>query len=125
MLDEAVKNGKKVVVPYIENEAKEIVPSALKGTIEDLELGPYGILQPRKETHPEEFPLEKIDLVIVPGVAFDEQNNRLGRGKGYYDRFLKRLPQGTTTIGLCFDFQIINYLPQESHDFPVSEVITN
>ncbi|NQT22005.1 MAG: 5-formyltetrahydrofolate cyclo-ligase [Candidatus Omnitrophica bacterium] len=125
MLDDALEDGKKVVIPYITGEAKEIIASELKGAITDLELGPYGILQPRKDSSPEEFPLEKIDLVIVPGVAFDEQNNRLGRGKGYYDRFLRKLPPGTETIGLCFDFQIVGYLPQESHDFPVSRVITN
>ena len=68
---------------------------------------------------------ERIGLVIVPGVAFDIKNGRLGRGKGYYDRFLEKLPPGKTTIGLAFDFQIVKDLPKDSHDIPVSKVITD
>ena len=65
-------------------------------------------------------------MVVVPGVAFDKKNNRLGRGKGYYDRFLKMLPFSTPTIGLAFDFQIVENLPvKEPHDVPVSQVIYN
>ncbi len=125
MIGDALKIGKKVVVPYSVSETKEIIASELIDARKDLELGPYGIYQPRKDTHLRKIPLGEIDLVTVPGVAFDEKNNRLGRGKGYYDRFLKKLPPGIETIGLCFDFQLVNYLPQDSHDFPVSKVISN
>ena len=66
-----------------------------------------------------------IDLVLVPGVAFDRKNNRLGRGAGYYDRFLKDLPT-TPSIGLAFDFQVLDVLPhQPGQDVPVKCVITN
>jgi 5-formyltetrahydrofolate cyclo-ligase len=58
-------------------------------------------------------------------VAFDRKNNRLGRGEGYYDRFLKLLPSTTPTIGLAFDFQLVDTLPElEAHDMPVSLVLT-
>ena len=124
MIEETLRNGKRVVIPFSVIETNQIIASELINLKEDLELGPYGIYQPKK-TALRKIPLEKIDLVIVPGVAFDGENNRLGRGKGYYDRFLKKLPPETITIGLCFDFQLIDYLPKDSHDFPVSRVITN
>jgi 5-formyltetrahydrofolate cyclo-ligase len=66
-----------------------------------------------------EVPLEDIDLIIVPGIAFDKKNVRLGRGHGYYDRFLCALPNKTRTVGLAFDFQVVEHLPQDSHDIPV------
>jgi len=67
-----------------------------------------------------------IDLVIVPGVAFDADKNRLGRGGGYYDRFLSTLPAATPTIGLAFDFQFIPAVPHHAgRDIAVSRVIVN
>ena len=124
MIKEALATGKRVAVPYSVSETRQIIASELKDPKKDLEIGPYGINQPRKDTL-REMPLEDIDLVVVPGVAFDEKNNRLGRGKGYYDKFLKELSPGTLTIGLCFDFQIVKDLPKEAHDFPVLKVVTN
>ena len=67
---------------------------------------------------------DDIDLIVVPGVAFDKKNIRLGRGHGYYDRFLSGLPKRTKTIGLAFDFQVLEDLPQDPHDVPVSTIIT-
>jgi 5-formyltetrahydrofolate cyclo-ligase len=66
---------------------------------------------------------QKIDVLIVPGMAFDRQGYRLGYGKGYYDRFLSRHP-GLFTIGVCFDFQVLDTLPIESFDFPVNMIVT-
>lgn len=63
-----------------------------------------------------------IDLAIIPGVAFDKEGNRLGRGKGYYDRLLPLLH--CHTIGLCYPFQIVDTVPHEPHDMKVDEVIT-
>jgi 5-formyltetrahydrofolate cyclo-ligase len=69
-----------------------------------------------------------IDLVVVPGLAFDPDGNRLGYGKGFYDRFLdahrRASPQGRT-IGICFDFQVVVEIPITPHDVPVSMVITD
>ncbi|MDD5439716.1 MAG: 5-formyltetrahydrofolate cyclo-ligase [Candidatus Omnitrophica bacterium] len=123
MIKEALRIGKDVVVPYSVIETQEIIPSRLENE-GDLEKGPYGIEQPRREAL-RPVPLEEIDVVIVPGVAFDEKNNRLGRGKGYYDRFLKRLQPRTITLGLGFDFQHVKNLPRDSHDLPVKKVITD
>jgi 5-formyltetrahydrofolate cyclo-ligase len=61
--------------------------------------------------------------VIVPGIAFDRKGNHLGRGKGYYDRFLEKLLPQTPTIGLAFDFQILPSLPATKTDIAVDRVI--
>ena len=64
-----------------------------------------------------------IDLAVIPGVAFDRRGNRLGRGKGYYDRLLPRIPTAYK-LGLCFPFQVLNQIPAEAHDIPMDEVLT-
>jgi len=65
--------------------------------------------------------LEKLDLIIVPGVAFDKDGNRMGRGKGYYDKLLKTV--SCPKIGVCFDFQLVEKVPTEEFDIPMTEVI--
>ncbi len=123
MIDEAVKMGKRVCVPVILKEDKRLFAGEIKDREKDLERQHFGIYQP-KAGHVREVPLDDIDLVVVPGVAFDKNNVRLGRGHGYYDRFLCGLPKKTGTIGLAFDFQVVEYLPVDSHDIPVSKTIT-
>ncbi len=124
IMKQAQKLGKQVVLPMIIKEEKKIIPSPIDSFKEDLIRGPYGITQPKKD--PDSSWNDQLDLVVVPGVAFDKQNNRLGRGEGYYDRFLKVLPKETPTFGLAFDFQIVGCLPfVEEHDISVSHVLTN
>ena len=122
MIDEALGTGKKVALPRCAGQ-KTFVAKEISNRHTDLEKGTYGIYEPRKEAP--DVHAERIGLVIVPGVAFDIENGRLGRGEGYYDRFLEKLPPGKATIGLAFDFQIVKDLPKDSHDIPVSKVITN
>ena len=124
MIDEALKDGKRVCVPVILKEAKRLIAGEIMDRKEDLERQHFGIYQP-KEGRVKEVPLEDIDLVIVPGVAFDKHNVRLGRGHGYYDRFLCALPDSAKTIGLAFDFQLVDKLPADSHDIPVWKTITS
>lgn len=65
-----------------------------------------------------------IDLAVIPGVAFDVAGNRLGRGRGYYDRLLKKLQTfHVPTLGICFDFQKLPYIPTEEHDIAVDVVL--
>ncbi len=123
MIKKTIELQKRICLPVVMQNQREMIPTLIK-TLADLENGDYGIAQPRKDASLE-VPLKDIDAVIVPGLAFDKSNNRLGRGVGYYDRFLSRLPKTTTTIGLAFDFQLIDSLPVEEHDVPLSCVITN
>jgi 5-formyltetrahydrofolate cyclo-ligase len=73
----------------------------------------------------EEMPADKVlDVVLVPGMAFDSEGNRLGRGKGYYDRFLKLLTNPRPKlIGVCFDFQKVDMVPTEPTDVKVDVVV--
>lgn len=64
----------------------------------------------------------KLDLIIVPGMAFDRKGNRLGRGKGYYDRFLSKT--NTTTIGICFDFQLFDNIPADEKDIKMDMIVS-
>ncbi|MDO4756470.1 MAG: 5-formyltetrahydrofolate cyclo-ligase [Parabacteroides sp.] len=89
--------------------------------IESLQTGAFGILEPSDDC--QVVPEEKIDLIIVPGVAFDRQHNRLGRGKGFYDRLLSTL--STPKIGICYDFQLKELIPVEPFDKKMDLIITN
>jgi len=67
--------------------------------------------------------LGSIDLAIVPGIAFDRHNNRMGRGKAYYDKILSKLKGKTHLIGICYDFQMVEKVPVEPHDIKMDGVI--
>ena len=123
MIKRAYAKGKKVAVPTILKDKKMIIPTLISNG-EELELGPYGIKHP-KHNPSSWLKAEDLDLVVVPGVAFDKRRHRLGRGAGYYDRFLASLPKDVPTVGLAFDFQIVDVLPHQEHDIPVSRVIHN
>ncbi len=81
-------------------------------------VGDFNILEPQNEPYTGDF-----DLIVVPGVAFDRQGNRLGRGKGYYDRFLCQHME-VKRIGICFDFQCVDAIPTEPFDIRMDEIIT-
>jgi 5-formyltetrahydrofolate cyclo-ligase len=124
MIKEAIQRGKKVVVPITLSGEKELAVSLISGNERELEVGPWGIKQP-KRAYIRPINLKNIDVVVVPGLAFDTKNNRLGRGGGYYDCFLKKLPESISTIGLAFDFQIVENLPTASHDTKVQTLLTS
>jgi len=123
MIKDALKKGKKIVVPVTLVKEKKIMPSELKEYKKELGLGPYGIYQPKKPFIRKVLPKD-IDLAIVPGVAFDRRGNRLGRGGGYFDRFLAILKKRNIPMfGLAFKFQILKRLPVMPHDIPVTKLI--
>ncbi len=86
-----------------------------------MRLAAYGIADPVAEVFSRN---EEIDLAIVPGVSFDRQGNRLGRGKGYYDRLLPQL-SAAYKMGICFSFQVSEALPTEEFDRPMDAVLTD
>lgn len=87
---------------------------------DSLQPGPqFGIPEP---TGPVFDELDKIDMIIVPGVAFDRQNNRMGRGRGFYDRLLKTTPNAVK-VGVAFSFQLFDTIPTEPFDVPMNLVV--
>jgi 5-formyltetrahydrofolate cyclo-ligase len=66
---------------------------------------------------------ERLDLMLIPGVGFDRQGNRLGRGAGYYDRFLSSMPNRPFLVGLAFQEQLLDEVPTERHDVPMDIVL--
>jgi len=119
MIKEAKKLGKIIAVPASRRGRVKIRPCLLQDKVR-LKKGPYGVWEPavKKPVH-----LEDSDVVIVPGIAFDKRGNRLGRGKGCYDSFLKGLPSCVISVGLAFSFQILPSIPATSADVSVSRVI--
>ena len=125
MMKKAIELKKTIGLPWIDLKRKRIVPVSVASLDDDLETGPYGIKQPKAD-QTEVLDKSRLDMVVVPGVAFDKKNNRLGRGGGYYDQFLGSLPPTIPTVGLAFDFQIVESLPSlEEHDVPLSCVLVN
>lgn len=89
---------------------------------DELEPGYCGLLEPTVGCAP--AALDAIDLVIVPGVAFDAHCHRLGMGGGFYDRLLARMPSSALAIGIAFDEQMVESVPCEEHDRPLHAVVT-
>ena len=115
-LIEKYANQKKILLPVVQKN--NLVLKEYNGKHE-LRLSNYGILEP---TGPDFTDYSQIDLGIIPGVVFDRSLNRLGRGKGYYDRLLPLL-ENAYLIGVCFSFQLKNKMQVESHDYPMNSVI--
>jgi 5-formyltetrahydrofolate cyclo-ligase len=93
--------------------------SAIIETIQDLVVGKFGIQEPPPEA--DEVNALDIDICLVPGLAFDEACNRLGRGRGFYDRWLPQI--SGIKIGIGFDHQLIKSVPTESHDHQLDMVV--
>ena len=108
---------KQLLLPLVVGDDLRLLP--YKG-YDSLTPGAFGILEP-KDTETT-IPESDVDLIIVPGVAFDHQLNRMGRGKGYYDRLLSTLQ--APKIGICFDFQLQESVPVEPFDKKMDMIIT-
>ena len=119
MIEESLSLGKRICIPkVVKNNALRFIEIR---SMKDLNKGSFGILEPAGGSR---ILPQAIDLVIVPGVAFDKSGNRLGFGKGYYDKFLSKLEDGTPIIALAFDFQIVDSIPSSKNDVRVHKIIT-
>lgn len=121
----ALKDNKNVYVPRIEIKTKNM--DAVKFiSFDKLVKNAYGILEPSKD---EIFvDPNKLDLIVVPGVAFDNNKGRMGYGAGYYDRYLNKINEKDyrriNKVALAYDFQIIDEVPMEKNDVPIDCIIT-
>jgi 5-formyltetrahydrofolate cyclo-ligase len=118
LIELVLKKNKNVLVPRVENEQN--MDAYKISSLKDLEKGTFGILEAKRNC--KKFPKKDIDLVIVPGVAFDISGHRIGFGQGYYDAFLNDIK--AKKIALAYDFQIVKNIPDEEHDVKMDLVIT-
>lgn len=121
LLTEAFIEGKKVWVPRVEKDGL-IWHCVDEQLFYKLEKNKWNILEPLPTWEPQLEEAFSGSLCVVPGIAFDRFGNRIGRGKGYFDRFLKR--SKCYTIGVCFTFQLIQRCPRSAWDVKVDKVIT-
>lgn len=117
------EQGKRVIVPYCIKETSTIVPCEITNLDVDLVKGSYGILEPKVDCL-KKVNIDDIDVVIVPGVVFDINCNRVGFGAGYYDRFLSKAKNPLQTIALSYDFQVVDKVPADEFDKPLDMIIT-
>ena len=121
IIRKALCMGKKVFLPVTLTKEKRIIPVCFKSFKQTvLKKGSYGVYEPIRSKSERPIRIKDIDLVVAPGLAFDRKNNRLGRGCGYYDRFLKKLPKDTPKIGLGFRFQLFKNIPITGRDVSLS-----
>ena len=123
-LPEAVASGKKIVVPYCVDGELELF---WLENMDELELGMYRILEPKNDLRTVEskrLQPTDLDLVMVPGVAFDRNGGRTGHGKGYYDKLLQHARFDAPLIALAFECQMFEKIPAESHDIYMDKIVT-
>jgi len=121
MIRESLSIGKEVVVPKSDTTHNTLLLHVITDW-NDLEQGTYDILEPKKQSI-QKIDVESIDLILVPGVVFDIHGNRIGHGKGYYDRLLKT-SHPVPYLGLAFEFQIVENIETEEHDERIDIIVT-
>lgn len=122
LAEETLKRGKRLVLPRCAPQGV-LIPALVRDLSRDIEPGTWGIREPKRDTLVEVDPTS-IDLVIVPGAAFDEQGNRLGYGGGYYDRFFKRIRPEVPRVAIAFQTQILPEVPVGEYDQKISILVT-
>lgn len=122
ILDRVLSDGKRLCIPYILDSEQGLMAAALLKSLDMLKPGVYGILTVGE---PDFVPVEPeaIDLVIVPGVAFDLHGHRIGMGGGYYDRFLRQAADASR-LAIAYECQVFHDLPVEQHDISVDYLVT-
>lgn len=119
--DAALAAGKLLAFPRTDWSSRGML-TALVRSPADLVPGRYGLREPRPDAPI--LPLPKLDLILVPGLAFDTSGGRLGRGAGFYDRFLASPALAAATCGVCFELQLIDRVPIEPWDIPLNFIAT-
>jgi 5-formyltetrahydrofolate cyclo-ligase len=117
----AIHDGKTICVPRIKSKQKGIEIFKIDN-FDQLEKGYFGILEPIESCLAVES--KDIDLILMPGVAFDRQGGRLGYGAGFYDRFLSKINRSVDKIAVAYHFQVLDNIPMDEHDVRIDGIVT-
>ncbi len=120
----ALASGKKIIIPYCVDGLLELFHLE---SMDELSVGMYKILEPREDLRgvaSKRVSVEQLDLIMVPGVAFDRRGARSGHGKGYYDKLLEHARPDAPLVALAFECQMFEEVPVASHDIFMDKVIT-
>lgn len=117
----AIQDGKTICVPRIKSKQKGIEIFKID-SFDQLEKGYFGILEPLESCIAVDS--KDIDLILMPGVAFDRQGGRLGYGAGFYDRFLSNMSNSVDKIAVAYHFQVLDNIPMDEHDVRINGIVT-
>ncbi|QDV62816.1 5-formyltetrahydrofolate cyclo-ligase [Crateriforma conspicua] len=123
-LPDAIASDKKTVIPFCVDGELELFHLE---SMEELELGMYKILEPAESLRhvaEKRVDVSELDLILVPGVGFDDRGGRTGHGKGYYDKLLENARADTPLVALAFECQMFDEIPMQDHDIYMDKVIT-
>jgi len=128
-LKQQLQTTKKIVVPFCTQDEKGNNQLGLwhLESMDELEPGTWGILEPPKSRWNEKnkrLETKELDVIMVPGVAFDKQGGRLGNGGGYYDRLLQQVRADTALHAVCFECQLLPEIIMDEHDIYMNKIIT-
>ncbi len=123
MIQLALGLGKNIYVPIVDRKRRRLEISAIPGLDIEFEKKQFGILEPGG-SHLNIVSPEIIDFVVVPGLAFDLKGGRIGYGAGYYDKLLKEVSGHVVSVGVAYDFQVMDSIPQTEFDVPVNKILT-
>jgi len=122
MIRQSLLMGKRVAVPYLQQQVGKMDASEIRDMDTELTLGKYNTLMPKPEYYRPIDP-RQLQLILVPAIAFDVHGNRMGYGGGYYDRYLKTVGPHAVLVGVNFSGQIVNHLPTNRYDIPVQMIL--
>ncbi len=117
-------SGKRIIVPYCVDDLLELF---LLESMDELAIGMYKILEPKAELRQQagkQVDVAELDLIMVPGVAFDRRGARMGHGFGYYDKLLEHARLDAPLVALAFECQLFPEIPTQSHDIFMDKIIT-
>lgn len=123
LIDRWLEEKRQVYVPVMEAETRSIFPVRIFEGYRNLPKNNYGIQEPSLD-EASVLDVGQLDLVIVPGLAFDKLGNRLGYGGGYYDRFIPKLSETAKTVALCYGFQLVEEVPVDPFDQKIQLILT-
>ena len=121
LVETGLKQDRKIIAPVVDTNSGNLIPKRIENLDNDLIRHKYGMFEP-KDSCPD-FPPDKLQLILVPGLAFDRKGYRIGYGKGFYDRFLPSCPNAVT-VGIAYQLQIVDDTYPQPWDIPVQHIFT-